>query len=97
MQDAQILAAHGHTNIPAHEDVNIAGNKTSAIVAQISLSRKPWIMIILVHKLGESRPIIPHDVDALCGLAGPRNELLASGIAMEESCASGELSSFPLS
>jgi hypothetical protein len=35
MQVAQVLAAHGHANIPPHEDVNIAGNKAVTIVAQI--------------------------------------------------------------
>jgi hypothetical protein len=40
MQVAQVLAAHGHANIPPHEDVNIAGNKAATIVAQISLFKK---------------------------------------------------------
>jgi hypothetical protein len=37
MQVAQVLAAHGHLNIPAHEDVNIACTEAMTIVVRISL------------------------------------------------------------
>jgi len=50
MKVAQILAGHGHTNIPPHGDVNIACKKAVTIIVQISLFKKnldngsPWRM-----------------------------------------------------
>jgi hypothetical protein len=91
------LSAHDEANIPPHVAVDFSWQKPSIILLLLSLFKKSKIIAAEVHEIAGSREIAPHDVDTPCRSAGQHNLPLTWGIAMEESCVSGDLSSFRLS
>jgi hypothetical protein len=91
------LSVHDEANIPPHGQVNLSWQKSTVFLLPISLFKKGKIIAAEMHEITGSREITPHDVDTPCRSAGRHNHQLTWGIAMEELCVSGDLSSFPLS